>query len=107
MRGGTMSSKEKDMLREITIEALRTKIESKYKKWFNEMLTAAKNGEFGIRWHNTEEDFPQELAEYLMLDLGFSLYYFNRNNVFMGIVKNLQPGWRNNTEPDYVEVSWQ
>ncbi len=103
-------SKEKDMLHEIAVEARRNKLETKYKKWFDEMLAAAKAGEFGIRWRNTEEEFPQELAEYLFIDLNFRFYRFTSYDVFEGVIENLRSGWRDNNTPGrvpgYVEVSW-
>ncbi len=103
-------SKEKDMLHEIAVEARRDKLETKYKKWFDEMLIAAKNGEFGIRWRNTEEEFPQELAKYLLVDLEFRFYRFTNGGVFDGIIDDLRLGWRDDNTPGivpgYVEVSW-
>lgn len=103
-------SKEKDMLHDIATEARREKIQAKYKKWFDEMLAAAKNGEFSIRWRNTEEDFPQELAEYLFINLDFRFYRFTSYNVFEGVIENLRRGWRDNNTPGrvpgYVEVNW-
>jgi len=74
------------------------------------MLTAAKAGKFSIRWRNTEEDFPQELAEYLLINLDFRFYRFSDNKIFEGPIESLGRGWRTNntpgTVPGYVEVSW-
>lgn len=100
---------EKDMLHSIAIEARRVKIQTKYKKWFDEMLAAARNGEFSICWRNTEEEFPQELAEYLFIDLDFKFYRLTSYNVFEGVIENLRSGWRGTpgVVPGYVEVSWQ
>ena len=105
-------SKEKDMLHVIAVEVRREKIQSKYKEQFDEMLAAAKAGKFSIRWHNTEEEFPQELAEYLFIDSDFKFYRLSDNKVFEGIIENLRPGWRGDSAPGmwapgYVEVSWQ
>lgn len=103
-------SKEKDMLHDIAVEALREKIQAKYKKWFDEMLAAAKNGEFSICWRNTEEEFPQELAEYLFINLDFRFYRLTYDKIFAGVIENLRRGWRENyipgVVPGYVEVSW-
>ena len=103
-------SKEKDMLHEIALEARREKIQGRYKEWFDEMLAAAKAGRFSICWRNTEEDFPKELAEYLLLDLDFKLYRLSDNQLFEGVIENLRKGWRDNNipgmMPGYVGVRW-
>lgn len=103
-------SKEKDMLHEVALEARREKLQSRYKEWFDAMLNAAKAGKFSIRWRNTEEEFPQELAKYLLVDLEFRFYRFTSSGVFDGVIDDLRPGWRDNNTPGivpgYVEVSW-
>ena len=104
-------SKEKDMLHGIAVEARREKIHNKSKEWFDEMLAAARAGKFSICWRNTEEEFPQELADYLFIDLDFKFYRLSDNKLFEGVIENLRSGWRGDTAPcmapGYVEVSWQ
>ena len=97
----------RQQLHDIAVVAHRGNIEVKYKPWFDDMIAVANEGKFHIRWPSTEESFPQELAEYLFIELDMPFYYYDFNGIFCGVVHDLREGWR---KPEnygmYIEVRW-
>lgn len=96
---------EKQMLHDIALEARRNLIHEDYQDWFDEMLATAKRGKFSVIWPSDEEHFPEELAEYLFLDLNMTFFYLSSSKQYCGSVVSLIDGWRN--KAPYIEVSWK